>query len=191
MATREEKKAETRRKLVDAAATLVAKDGVMAASLDAIAEKAGLTKGAVYSNFTNKEELLFEVGNLAGPEIHATPLPGEPLADYFERLGEVIARANQQVSTKAWRLGFELSYLALRNPRFRKLMAANARSNRKVVAGVLDEHVAATGDRPTLTSEELVAVVNALGVGLAEARRIDPDAVPDDLYPRVFRLLAG
>lgn len=191
MATREAKKAETRRRLIDAAATLVAKEGAMAASLDAIAEKAGLTKGAVYSNFASKEELLFEVAGLAGPEINATPWPGEPIADYLERLGETIARANQLVSARAWRLGFELTYLAIRNPRFRKLMAANGRRNRKQVAELLDAHVASTGETPSLSGEELFTVVNALASGLSEARRVDPSTVPDDLYPRALRLLAG
>ena len=55
--TREEKKARTRAQLIDAAATVFARRGYMAASLDEVAEEAGLTKGAVYSNFDSKEDL--------------------------------------------------------------------------------------------------------------------------------------
>ena len=55
--TREEKKARTRAQLIDAAATVFARRGFVAASLDEVAEEAGLTKGAVYSNFASKEEL--------------------------------------------------------------------------------------------------------------------------------------
>src|SRR6266498_3169936 len=55
--TREEKKARTRAQLIDASAAVFARRGFVAASLDEVAEEAGLTKGAVYSNFASKEEL--------------------------------------------------------------------------------------------------------------------------------------
>ena len=55
--TREEKKARTRAQLIDAAAAVFARRGYVAASLDEVAEEAGLTKGAVYSNFDRKEDL--------------------------------------------------------------------------------------------------------------------------------------
>jgi len=56
--SREEKKALTRARLLDAAATVFARRGFAAASLDEVAEEAGLTKGAVYSNFESKDELI-------------------------------------------------------------------------------------------------------------------------------------
>ena len=69
MPSREEKKEATRRRLLEAAAAVVAKHGAIAASLDAIAEKAGLTKGAVYSNFDSKAALLEALSELAGPTV--------------------------------------------------------------------------------------------------------------------------
>ena len=55
--TREQKKAQTRERLLDAATRVFANKGYAAASLDEIAEEAGLTKGAVYSNFESKDDL--------------------------------------------------------------------------------------------------------------------------------------
>src|SRR5207237_5785448 len=55
--TPEDKKARTRAHLIDAAAAVFARRGLVAASLDEVAEEAGLTKGAVYSNFDSKEDL--------------------------------------------------------------------------------------------------------------------------------------
>src|SRR6266542_6308917 len=71
--TREEKKARTRAQLIDAAATVFARRGLVAASLDEVAEEAGLTKGAVYSNFGSKEELFEAVidERLSEPMKHA------------------------------------------------------------------------------------------------------------------------
>src|SRR5713226_7690587 len=56
--TRDEKKARTRERLLDAAADVFARRGFHAASLDEVADEAGLTKGAVYSNFTSKDDLI-------------------------------------------------------------------------------------------------------------------------------------
>src|SRR6266568_6891513 len=56
--TREEKKAQTRERLIEAAAKVFAEKGFAATSLDEVADTAGLTKGAVYSNFENKEDLV-------------------------------------------------------------------------------------------------------------------------------------
>ena len=59
--TRPERKAATRRELLDAARTVFLRRGFHGASLDEIAEEAGYTKGAVYSNFEDKDALFLAV----------------------------------------------------------------------------------------------------------------------------------
>ena len=59
--TREERKAQTRADLIAAADRLFTGNGFHATSLDAIADEAGYTKGAVYSSFESKEDLFFAV----------------------------------------------------------------------------------------------------------------------------------
>jgi AcrR family transcriptional regulator len=49
----------TRARLLDAAFDVFAEQGVRAASVETIAEAAGFTRGAFYSNFSSKEELFF------------------------------------------------------------------------------------------------------------------------------------
>ena len=56
--TQEERRADTRARLLDAAATLFAAHGVDAVSVDAVAEAAGRTSGAVYDHFGSKQGLL-------------------------------------------------------------------------------------------------------------------------------------
>ena len=58
--SRQERRARTRAALLDAAERLWAERGIRGASLDEIAARAGLTKGAVYSNFASKAELVLE-----------------------------------------------------------------------------------------------------------------------------------
>src|SRR5258708_32976215 len=59
--TRTESQARTRDKLLATAKTCFLRDGYAATSLDGIADAAGYSKGAVYSNFKNKDELCLAV----------------------------------------------------------------------------------------------------------------------------------
>ena len=55
---RSARKAATRERLLQAAATVYAKNGFAGATLDDVAREAGLTKGAVYDHFGSKDNLL-------------------------------------------------------------------------------------------------------------------------------------
>src|SRR5579883_3082128 len=59
--SRAEAKEHTRDRLLDAAAALFARKGFAGASLEEIAESAGYSVGAVYSNFAGKEQLFLEL----------------------------------------------------------------------------------------------------------------------------------
>src|SRR5580704_6909203 len=56
--TQQERKAETRARLLSAAAGLFADQGIDAVSVDAVAEAAGRTSGAVYAHFGSKQGML-------------------------------------------------------------------------------------------------------------------------------------
>lgn len=59
--TREQSRAETRQRLLDSAYELISRNGVEAVAIEEIAESAGYSRGAFYSNFESKEELLMEL----------------------------------------------------------------------------------------------------------------------------------
>ena len=59
--TQAERREETREQVLAAAARVFAARGFHATSLDAIAEEAGFSRGAVYYNFADKEELFLEL----------------------------------------------------------------------------------------------------------------------------------
>ena len=62
----------TRRRLLDAAAQVFAEEGLDAASVEAICERAGFTRGAFYSNFDSKDELFLELaGRVARERVDA------------------------------------------------------------------------------------------------------------------------
>ncbi|MGX1931748.1 TetR/AcrR family transcriptional regulator [Microbacterium resistens] len=55
--TRKESQEQTRARLIGSAVELFARDGVAATSLNAVAEHAGFSRGAVHGNFADKEAL--------------------------------------------------------------------------------------------------------------------------------------
>ncbi|MFN7918952.1 MAG: TetR/AcrR family transcriptional regulator [Bryobacteraceae bacterium] len=59
--TREESQAQTRERLLAAASTLFCKHGVEATSLDLVTEEAGYSRGAFYSNFETRDDLVCAV----------------------------------------------------------------------------------------------------------------------------------
>lgn len=59
--TRIESMALTRSKLLEAALNVFLRDGYVGATIDGIAEAAGFSRGAFYSHFVSKEEILFEI----------------------------------------------------------------------------------------------------------------------------------
>jgi AcrR family transcriptional regulator len=193
MPSREEKKAATRKKLLDAAASLVAKEGALATSLDAIAEKAGLTKGAVYSNFSSKDELLESLADRAGPTVDFATIWDDDamLADNLEALGRAAANELQSVSRRAWQLGLELFHYALRDPRMRRRYASEQQRGHEDGVRFFAAAIEAHGERTTLSPAEIEVVVNALALGLAQRRAINPALVPDELFAKSFRLLAS
>ncbi|MGH2599028.1 MAG: TetR/AcrR family transcriptional regulator, partial [Dehalococcoidia bacterium] len=124
--TRAESKAITKARLLDAAATVFARKGFAATSVEDIAEAAGYTIGALYSNFSGKEDLFLAVldQHLAADaeliaEILGEASSGEDLlrrlAAYFDAMYE--AEQDWRLLTNEFRL-----YVA-RNPRFNSRLA--------------------------------------------------------------------
>src|SRR5919109_4445181 len=59
--TQAERREETRERVLAAAGRVFARRGFDATSLEAIADEAGFSRGAVYYNFADKEELFLEL----------------------------------------------------------------------------------------------------------------------------------
>jgi len=192
-----EAKEQTRAKLLAAAAHLFAQKGFAGATLEEIAEQAGYSTGAVYYNFSGKDELFLELlrsgwsGEIAGRVKAVTRAFGEgPAAgeDPFDALSRFVARlaARDSESTP---LAAEFWLYAVRNPGAMDLVAAKLAEQdaelEPVIAGAMDRLGAPAG----ISSTELTMVTVLLFNSLVRRRRIDPGAVPDDLFARVLRRL--
>jgi AcrR family transcriptional regulator len=187
--TREEKKARTRAQLIDAAATVFARRGFVAASLDEVAEEAGLTKGAVYSNFDSKEELFQAVidERLNQPMMDAADLIEETGGTIEQQAmeGARMYSAVVQQERDLFLLALEYDVYCARHPEF----AASSRDRRAHVADLIADHAQKSGVTMPLSPIEMATVMTALSQGMGLQKLTDPERVPDDLLGRVYALL--
>ena len=177
MATQPERREQTRQALLDAAARLFAERGVSDSSVDAIAEAAGRTSGALYDHFGSKDGLLFallegwvdDVAAVIMAELTTTSTLPEQMAALWRNI------ADPAVGDGRWiALEHELwSYAARHEPARERLAERYRAAWTGIERGDADwsEHTLA-GIGP--------AVIGLL-LGLEMMRRIDPSAVPDEL----------
>lgn len=193
-----EAKERTRQELVAAAARVFARKGFAGASLEEIAEAAGYSTGAVYYNFAGKEELFLELirsgwsRQIERRTEAVTRVFAEAAAhdgDPFDALSAFLAGRAGQGSDVS--LVAEFWLYAVRHPEVMDLVAAKLseqdRGAEPVIAAAMERYGTPDGISPA----ELTLVAMSLFEGLARRRRMDKDAVPDDLFARVLRRLFG
>ncbi|GCD38339.1 TetR family transcriptional regulator [Streptomyces chrestomyceticus JCM 4735] len=187
----------TRRKLFEAAVTLIAEQGFSSTTVDEIAERAGVAKGTVYYNFASKNEL-FEELLRHGIELLATSLQ--------EAADASAARGGTRVDALDAMIRAGLDFIA-RYPALTQLYVAELwRTNRAwqstlmvvreraitVVEGVLREAVAGGElsediDIP-LTASALFGMVL---VAALDWQSYQPHRSIDDVHASLSRLLQG
>jgi AcrR family transcriptional regulator len=190
--TRGESQAQTRKALLNTATRAFLRDGFSATSLDQVAVEAGYSKGAVYSNFRNKEQLCLAVLE----QIHAeqTRLIDRAMrgpADLAERLRAFQEWAERTIGDPAW-TGLECEFAAhARNrPELRAELARREKSVRHLVATVIDR-TATDLDAPLpMPAPEAAAALLSLGIGLGVRRMVDP-TTPVDVLTDMVRLILG
>lgn len=186
---------EVRRALLDAAAQVFARQGVDGASVGDVAAAAGFTKGAVYSNFGSKDDLVaalvedkvsayLELGLAAVSDTDAS------LGDKARALGDRLTRAADE--QRDWQLLFlELWQRAVRSGATGGAFVDRRRELHAAVTDAVTAHLDRAGVAPPLPAAELATLLMALSNGLALERQIDPAGVPDDLFGRVLALVVG
>jgi AcrR family transcriptional regulator len=188
--TRAEAKARRLDALLEAAARLFLRQGYFDTTLDQIAAEAGLTKGAVYSNFANKEELFLTLMGREQVQFGELAMFQDPdltPAEAFRRLGEVMAA--RPISAEEAALVLEIRSVVLRNE------AAHAayieRMQPAFVAMAADIESQRANHDLTVSGLESLLIQQALSDGLLMMRALYPHLVTPSLLPKAMALLAG
>ena len=191
---RDEQKALTRKRLIDAAESVFSRSGYHGASVGEIAREAGATTGALYSNFAGKEDLflaLFEERITADVgEYSEIVAGGETLEDQARGAGDRWMEILRE-RPDYFPLLIEFWSYAIREPQLRERLAtrfAALRSGSAQVAAEAAEHWGLAVDAAE-AGEHLGLFINALGNGLALEKLVDPDSVPDSIYGEFLALV--
>jgi AcrR family transcriptional regulator len=183
--SREEAHARTRRLVMQSAAQVFARKGFAGATIEEIAAAAGFSRGAVYSNFTDKTDLFFAVleerERQRVEQVHAILEGADSASDFVARLAVSDRYRGDDVET--WRiLAIEFWLYAMRDDRVRERLAMRDRLIRRWLAAGIATLLAADDTTPPLPVDDLACVVHALDEGLALQRLIDPESVRPDLF---------
>lgn len=186
MATQGERRAETRQRLLDAAAELFAARGVEGASVDAIAKHAERTSGAVYDHFESKTGLLLallegwvdDVAVAIVAELATATTLDERLASLWRNVSDPPTGDGRWIG-----LEHELWSYATRDEAAR---TALARRYEAAWAGV-DEAVHDWGEGTPGDRRRVGPALIGVLLGLEMMRRIDPGALTDEVAVAALR----
>lgn len=186
MATQRERRAETRQRLLDAAAELFAERGIEASSVDAVAERAERTSGAVYDHFGGKDGLLFallegwvdDVAVVIGAELATATTLDERMASLWRNVTEPPTGDGRWIALEHELWAYAARHEGARDHLRRRYQAAWAGADEAV------EGWACEGAPP------IGPALIGLLLGLEMMRRVDPAAVTDELAIAALRGVA-
>jgi AcrR family transcriptional regulator len=192
--TREQSRDQTRQRLLDAAQAVFTQKGFGASSVEDVAADAGYTRGAFYSNFSSKADLLLEVLKRDHDTIMAR------LSTLFEdgeaSRADMEARVLQYYSecyqnNACFLLWVEAKLHASRDDIFRERFNALMRELRQTTTDYIRAFSERVGTPLTMPAEQMALGLIALCDGVQFFYSSDPQSVPaqfaEDVLGQFFR----
>jgi len=180
---------ETRDKLFEAAARVFEEQGIGGASIEAIAAAAGFTRGAFYSNFASKDELIIAMleDHVAQSIRRSLDLLAkhqnlDDFLDAFKRMD----RSQQGPLGRSPLLHMEMILFVARAEKRRPELAKRLRARRKLIADIVETTLKDSGRPASVNPAWTAAVVLALDDGFRLHRLIDPETTPADSFLRAL-----
>ena len=180
---------DTCEKLFEAAARVFEEQGIGGASVEAIAAAAGFTRGAFYSNFKSKDELIIAMledhveqsirRNLELLARHRN------LEDFIEAL-KTMDRSRQDPLGRSPLLHMEMILFVARAEKRRPDLAKRLRARRKLITDIVESTVKSNGKNGALNPTWTGAILLALEDGFRLHRLIDPETTPADSFLRAI-----
>ena len=183
-----DKRDRTRAALLEAARVLIREKGYERTTLDEVAQRAGMTTGAIYGNFKNRDELFIALGHAYWAPVKPRLKPGATFAEAMRALAEATLEVIPERTTAAigrlTGLAYTLTHAGLR-ARVHEVTAASYEMGADWLRQLGDER-----DLP-MPAEHLVRVIHALIEGLVLQRILTPDLCPDEVFFAAFAALAN
>jgi AcrR family transcriptional regulator len=181
---------ETRTRLFAAAAEVFAEHGVGAASVEQIASAAGFTRGAFYSNFDSKDDLLLAMleDHVQRSIEHNLRLLREhpDMYSFLDAMRDEWEREDDPLHNSPM-LHMELILHVARTPALRPVLAERQHAMRKLIGEITVSTMRAAGVERDIDPIEVGALLHAVEDGLRLHRLIDPDSTPPDAFVRAVQ----
>jgi AcrR family transcriptional regulator len=190
--TRAEQQVRTRDAILDAAERVFIDRGFHATAVTDIAEAAGYSKGAAYSQFATKDELFLA---MIDRRIDSNALAIEAGIDPAQTIGEQARQAgdgfiNVFLDQSGWSLLLvEFAAHAARQDELRARFASRNKRLRAAIASLIEAHLTALGLTSPVDADDLATILFALGSGVMLEKLTDPDGVPDSLFGSALQLI--
>jgi AcrR family transcriptional regulator len=180
---------DTRDKLFEAAARVFEEHGIGGASIETIAAAAGFTRGAFYSNFKSKDELIIamledHVEQTSRRHLDLLTRHGN-LTDFIEAM-KTMDRSQHDPLGRSPLLHMEMILFVARAEKRRPELAKRLRAGRKLIADILETAAKNSGKKPAFTPAWMGAIVLAMEDGFRLHRLIDPETTPADSFLRAI-----
>jgi AcrR family transcriptional regulator len=183
-----DKRDRTRAALLEAARALIREKGYERTTLEEVAQRAGMTTGAIYGNFKNRDELFIALGHTYWAPVKPRLKPGATFAEAMRALADATLEAIPERTMAAVGRLTGLAYT---------LTNADLRARvREATAGSYEigaDWLRSLGDERELPmpAEHLVRVIHALIEGLVLQRILTPELCPDEVFVAAFAALAN
>ncbi len=181
---------EVRERILDAASTVFAAEGFAGATIDAIGQAAGFTKGAVYSNFESKDELFLALLDREferrGQQIATTLESGDDVAAAAGTLSRSVLDAIHD-HADYYVLFVEYWLRAVRDPQLReRLIARRHAAAADQALNIVESTTTATSGPQLADLAQLVVTIN-LGIAMEEVLR--PGTIDPELLAQLIQAL--
>jgi AcrR family transcriptional regulator len=191
--TRREKQEQTRAAILRSAATLFARKGVEGTSMQEIAAHAGLTQGAIYSNFKSKTDLWWAIADQISRTLEFDDLfhGDRDLREELSDAGRAGAHLLRELPRTALLLDFEFHMYLMRHPRARARAALESQAADREAGEKIEEIAAKRGTKLPMRGDRMALLIAALGRGLLHYYMLDPNLIDEEFCAEAFALLAG
>jgi AcrR family transcriptional regulator len=176
---------ETSKRIFDAAIAVFLEQGIPAASVESIVAHAGLTRGAFYSNFANREELVVA---LLQRHVSSSIERNRRLAENYSDPRALVAAIgsdegrDQDPMFRTPLLNLELLLYAIRVPEHRVTVSEMLQTLRTTVGQIAVSSARQAGVTRPIDAEQVGALLLALEDGFDLHRLIDPQQTPANAY---------
>lgn len=188
--SRADSRERTAQRLMDAAERLIAAHGLDATSVEVIAEEAGYSRGAFYSNFKSKENLFLEVlrrdQERTDQQFAGVLDDGQPLEQARARVRDLYATLYKNAAS--FMIWTEARMLSARDTGFREKLAALIAERRDHVVKVIDHLYRLAGAVPAIRLDALAMGLISLVEGVRFFGASCPDELPAEAAEDILKL---